>query len=516
MFFRWLLIVSLLASRLVGLKWGNGFFFHPDENNMAWAVGRLSWPNLNPQFFAYGQFPLYLVYFSYQVLAFVSGSHFFQNIPFSWAVYLLRFWSAFFSIATVIVAWLLAKQIFKKEKWANVYVLLLIFASGLIQIAHFGTTESIMTFVGLSLAYFCLKFQENKKNLFLFFLALISAIGLASKLSAALFLFGPLMVLLRSKKKLLNLFIFGTLTFLLIVFFSPYYLLDFSESWRIFKYESGIARGSIPVFYTRQFIKTKPVIFQLTKIFPWTLGLPMFFLLIPSLIFFILNPASQADRSKFLILNSVFLPWLFFNSFLFTKWTRFMTPILPFLVLPVVWFLKEASRKKQKFIYFLLFLLVIPGVVFMKIYFWPDVRFQASHWMNKNLPKNSVILSEAGNVVDLPLFNHQDFKVINFDFYNLDESSTGQQELMELIARADYILLPSRRILADHIRLPNKFSKTAEFYNQLFSGELGFDLVKEFRPFFSGAEFFLGSDLDSEETWTVFDHPTIRLFAKSP
>jgi len=513
----------LLVSRLVGLKWGNGFFFHPDENNMAWAVGRLSWPNLNPRFFAYGQLPLYLVYFTYQVLALVSGSHFFRNIPFSWAVYLLRFWSAFFSIAAIIMAWFLAKEIFKKEKWANIYVLLLIFTPGLIQIAHFGTTESIITFVGLSLTYLCLRFQANKKNHLLFFLALVSAIGLASKLSAALFLLGPLVTLLKSKKKLLNLFVFGSLTLLFVLIFSPYYLLDFSESWRIFRYESGIARGSIPVFYTRQFINTKPIIFQLSKILPWVLGTSLFIFLLIGVIswgvqvggLFFLKKKKLTFNSSFLIINLFFWPWFLFNGFLFAKWTRFMSPILPFLVLLLVWFLKEINNEKQKFIYFLLFLLIIPGVVFMRIYFWPDVRFQASRWMNENLPKNSVVLSEAGNIVDLPFFNHQDFEVTNFDFYNLDENSAKQQELMELVARADYILLPSRRVFANHLRLPNEFPETAGFYRDLFSGDSGFTLIKEFKPFTSFEELFLGSDLSSEETWTVFDHPTIRLFAES-
>lgn len=527
MFFKLLLLFSLSIARLPGLDWGGELFFHPDENNMAWGIERLAWPNLHPHFFAYGQFPLYLAYFSYQVWSFVSGSGSFQTVPFSKAIYLLRFWSAFFSVATVIIGWLLARKLFKKEKWANIYALLLIFSPGLIQMAHFGTTESILTFVALSLGYFCL--NDN-----LFLVALISAIGLATKISAALFLVGPVVAIWlkrkSSKKKFRDLILWGGLTLLLTIIFSPYNFLDFQEFLRIVRYESGVARGTIPVFYTRQFINTRPIIFQITKIFPWVLGLPLFIFLLFGLAGYGRRIASLIWRKKgkisltsnFHLLNSLFWPWFLFHGFLFAKWTRFMTPILPFLILLVVYFwqrLEETTKNQDERLfsflnYALLLFSVFPGFLFLKIYLAPDIRFQASAWINKNLPQGAVILSEAGNVVDLPLFNHQSFEVINFDFYSLDGNPIRQRQLENLVARADYILLPSRRVFANHQRLPDKFPKTAAFYQQLFSGEMGFVLIKEFRPLPRWAEFFLGSDLNSEETWTVFDHPTIRLFAR--
>jgi len=134
--------------------------------------------------------------------------------------------------------------------------------------------------------------------------------------------------------------------------------------------------------------------------------------------------------------------------------------------------------------------------------------------MNENLPPGAIILSEAGNVVDLPLFNRRNFRIINFDFYSLDDDPVLQQKLESLIIEADYVLLPSRRVFANHQRLRDKFPKTAEFYQRLFSGQMGFVLIKEFRALPRWAEIFLGTDLNSEETWTVFDHPTIRLFGR--
>ena len=75
---------------------------------------------------------------------------------------------------------------------------------------------------------------------------------------------------------------------------------------------------------------------------------------------------------------------------------------------------------------------------------------------------------------------------------------------------------PSRRIFANFLRLPDQYPITYNFYKNLLEGNHAFVLVKEFKVFNSWQEVLLGSDLSSEETWTVFDHPTIRLFAKTP
>lgn len=507
MFFNWLLFFLLIITRFWGLAWGRGFFFHPDENNMAWAVERLSWPELNPQFFAYGHFPLYLVYFSHQIL---KGG----QAGFSSAIYWLRFWSAVFSSLTVVVGWFLGKEIFNGRKWPEIFSLLLIFAPGLIQMAHFGTTESILAFVGLGLVYFSIKLVKRGKENSLLILSLISAIGLATKVSALLFLPAPLGAILGTKKRIRNLILWGGLTLILTIVFSPYNFLNFKEFFRIVKYESDLARGIIPVFYTRQFIETKGFIFQLGKILPWVLGLPAFVLAIIGSVFFLEKGIRKRKILKkealFLILG--FFPWLWFNGFLFVKWVRFMTPILPFFILIAVWFLKKLE-KKIRFVFLpLLFFSLAPGFLFMKVYFSPDIRIQASQWLVKNLPPKSMILSEAGNVASLPFKNH-DFQVVDFDFYQLDENIDLEKELLELVGQADYILLPSRRVFANHSS--SQFPKTAWFYNQLFSGNLGFYQEKEFKVFNSGEELLLGSDLTSEESWTVFDHPTIRLFKKN-
>ena len=60
----WLVALLLFAAtvRLVGLDFDDRHFFHPDERRIAFAVEELSFQplQLNPHFFAYGSFPLYV------------------------------------------------------------------------------------------------------------------------------------------------------------------------------------------------------------------------------------------------------------------------------------------------------------------------------------------------------------------------------------------------------------------------------------------------------------------------
>jgi len=69
----------------------------------------------------------------------------------------------------------------------------------------------------------------------------------------------------------------------------------------------------------------------------------------------------------------------------------------------------------------------------------------------------------------------------------------------------------------NHMRFPDKYPLTSRYYELLFSGKLGFSEIKIFHPFptFQISNFkFQIDDERSEETFTVFDHPTIRIYKK--
>ncbi|MDD4938423.1 MAG: glycosyltransferase family 39 protein [Candidatus Shapirobacteria bacterium] len=491
-----------LFTRFYKLDWGNGYFFHPDENNMASSVLKMKQSDLNPHFFAYGQFPLFLTFFT-------TPQHNFPSI-----IITLRFWSAFFSTLSVFFCYLIGLKIFKSSKISSLFTLIIILTPGLIQTAHFGTTESILFFVFVVNIYLSIKISEkfNFKNILL--ASLISGIGLATKISSVILitpiLLSLLFYLVKNKKIfrfMFSIFIFLLLTIIFGVIFSPYNLIRFEEFKSSIAYEVGVANGNVLVFYTRQFIKTVPYLFQVQKIFPYTNGLPILLFSFFGLYFVIKSYFLKNKLNiKLLLILIPSLIFFLYQGQLFVKWTRFMSPIFFVPPLLAIYFFEKIKNFFLKSI--LVIISILPGVLFLKIYLFEDIRVQASGWIDKNIPDNSIILSESGNVLNLPLSN-KNFDTTNFNFYELDNFNQKQNELNKLIQKADYILIPSRRVFKNQNN--NNFPESQNYYQNLFSGNSNFSLIK----IFSINNSFLLDPENAEETWSVFDNPTIRIFKRN-
>lgn len=496
-------VFFLFLARGIKLDWGEGYFFNPDENNMARGVMNMRDEDLDPEFYAYGQFPLLLSYLTNKL----AGA---REITFSQAVMSLRFWSVMFSCSTVLIGYFLGKKIFSK-KGAAIYAVLLIFAPGLIQASHFGTTESIMAFSLACLTYLGFTFINNQQSLLHWILlGVVAALAFSSKVSAG-FIIAPCLVFLipfiRKKSTALKGCVVSLLIFIgLSILFSPIYFLKFDEVLSTVNYERSVALGSSAVFYTRQFFTSLPVLFQFTKIFPWIMGLTGFIIFVLSLPFFIKHLVEKYSFKVFIPFFPGFV-WFVANAFMYVKWTRFMTPLLPLLFLPVAWIVIRVFDKRNLLAVLLLFFSILPGILYLEIYITDDVRIRASDWINNNFSLNSQAITEGGNVVDIPLNKRSDIEIINFDFYSVEDDIDQQEELLEVFEDSDYVIVPSRRVFANHDK--DRFPFINSYYENL---NQKYKLIKEFKPLGPLGEFLLGSDLASEETWTVFDHPTIRIF----
>ena len=463
------LFAIAVFTRFINLNWGHGYFFHPDENNMASALSQLSWQNFNPHFFAYGQFPLYLGFFLLKLFWLPN------NFPNS--ILVLRVISAICSLAYIFILY----RLYPKKN----FLLLLIFTPGLIQLAHFGTTESLLNLIFALEVLLAFRINKNPSSaLNYIFSALFLGIGLATKISAIIFVIPFLIV----NRKLIGLILVPLLSLVFAILFSPYNLLALPDFISSMKYETAVATGKLAVFYTQQFVGSAPYLFQLTKIFPYSSGVFVFILGLCGFIFLKLN-------KKTLIVAIPCLVYFIYFGQVFTKWSRFMSPL--FFVFPLLATIFISKIKNQFLNKFLLLISIVPGILFLKMYFESDIRVQASSWINQNISANSTVLSESGNVMNLPL-NTNNLNVNNFDFYNYQPEGLNNQ-----ISQSNYIFVPSRRVFK------NGFA--TEYYQKLFNGSLGFSEIKKFTPNY---DFLLDSE-NAEETWSVFDHPTIRIFKKN-
>jgi len=292
---------------------------------MAFSLSRLQIDNLDPRFYAYGQFPLYLGFFSLKLLDLPSS--------FSSSILILRFYSALFSVLSLVLIYLISKKIFS-PKLSVLVVMLSIFSPGLIQLSHFGTTESLLILIFLIEIYLSILIFQNEDNYWQYILAgILGGIALATKISSLIFL-GPIFLVslmkLINKEKIISLLtknfilIFFLLNFYLIS--SPYNLINSQDFFSSMKYETSVATGNLPVFYTTQFKNTLPYLFQVQKIFPYSSGIFQFIFAILGLFFLLKSWKLKEDKYLhwFIILFPSFIYFLYFGQ-LYVKWTRFFS-----------------------------------------------------------------------------------------------------------------------------------------------------------------------------------------------
>ena len=108
-----------------------------------------------------------------------------------------------------------------------------------------------------------------------------------------------------------------------------------------------------------------------------------------------------------------------------------------------------------------------------------------------------------------------------------------RQVMLDTLADADYLILPSQRAIWATCRIPRTYPMTMDYYRALFDGRLGFEQVASFSaPFKLGPlwvsdvggtlawnktpalPLFNHSLFSAEEAFSVYDHPPVWIFKK--
>lgn len=95
------------------------------------------------------------------------------------------------------------------------------------------------------------------------------------------------------------------------------------------------------------------------------------------------------------------------------------------------------------------------------------------------------------------------------------DDEAKRRRIAATLARTDLLVVSSRRQVQAMTRLPRRFPLTTRYYRALFDGSLCFAPVARFRRPFRvfGIEI---DDGDAQESWTAYDHPEVRIFARQP
>jgi YYY domain-containing protein len=227
-------------------------------------------------------------------------------------------------------------------------------------------------------------------------------------------------------------------------------------------------------------------------------------------------------------------PLLFHAVFLFayhglslTKTIRYFYPAYPVLaVLAALAASAAAERARQRtgparVLRYLPLVLaagtVLCGLAFSSIYRRPHPRIAASRWIYENVPPPARFANEHwDDPVPLrqPDRDSAPYGGPSLPLYNPD-SARKVSELVTELQKADWVAITSNRLYASITRVPDVFPMSTAYYRALFDGRLGFERVAEFTSYPSLGPLVIPDDA-AEETFTVYDHPRVLLFRKTP
>lgn len=503
--------------RFYNLNWDQGHFFHPDERNIALAVSRIHFfDQLDPGFFAYGSFPIYFYRAIGDFLVLITEN---PNWVSDWVYINLigRGVSAFLSSLTILLIFLLTKKFFN-EKIGVLVSFLVAFTPSLIQTAHFGVTENMLIFWLILLSIF--SFEISQKPTFKNYLktGIILGLAVATKISALSFLVIPVTAQLLYYFKYLKYhlrFLFSVfVAFLTFTIFSPYVFLDFQKFSESMTYESGVATGRLRVVYVLQFERTLPYLFQIKNFF-WQMGPVALFGILGTILLLVIAIKNR-DKRLLILLSFPVVYFVYVGSW-YTKFIRFMVPVLPFLAIFAAWFLYRFWEKFKILggitLTLTLTLTFLWSLAFFLIYTRQSTRITASYWIYQNIPQGAKILGEHwddGLPIDISRKHPNWYQIKQLTIYEADNPQKIEYYAQEL-SQADYIIINSRRLYGTLMYLPEKYLITSHYYKLLFAGKLGYQKIAEFSSYPSLFGITINDD-SSEETFQVYDHPKVLIF----
>ncbi|MFO8052650.1 MAG: hypothetical protein R6U54_01645, partial [Candidatus Omnitrophota bacterium] len=282
-----------------------------------------------------------------------------------------------------------------------------------------------------------------------------------------------------------------------------------------------------------QWNNTKPLIFPAKNIFFWGLGVPMGILILIAIARVILSAAKDPKgilRPKFRPQNDdlMIVIWILllfiYQGVQFSKTMRYFLPIYPFMALVGGNFLSKYFPKIPRVPKFLVLgSLFIYPLMFMAIYSRPHTRVKASQWIYENIPPGSTISCEHWDDC-LPLsIGKKNPSLYNQETLPLYDKDTDEKwkKINNQLEKIDFIIISSSRLYGSIPMLPERYSKSIDFYKRLFSDELitisnkgRFKKVAEITSYPSLFGIELNDDA-SEEAFTVYDHPKVIIFEKT-
>ena len=150
------------------------------------------------------------------------------------------------------------------------------------------------------------------------------------------------------------------------------------------------------------------------------------------------------------------------------------------------------------------------------VYGQPHSRLVASQWMADNIAPGEVVTHSVWDdalPLRLPSTQNHGIQIVDVEPFARD-SADKIETLIATLDEVDYVVEASNRLYDSVSEFPARYPSTNRYYEALFDGSLGFAMAAEF----SNPPSLFGITIDdrsSEETFTVYDHPTVTIWKKT-
>ncbi len=539
-----ILLITAFILRFVGINWDQGLHFHPDERMLIMVADRIHfWNQLNPDFFNYGSLPVYILKGVSQILEIL-----FQKpiANYDGMLYVGRCLSLFNDLVVIVVIYKIAKLLFEKKEVALFAMFFYIFAFFPIQNTHFFIVDTFLNLFGTLLIYTILRYVKEPTTRKQFFIGVIFAAAITTKVTAMLFAPVIGLALLLAIKgnwttKIINTILHGLIvaciTLLFSFLFMPYGFIH-SEQF-LHEISLQLKMNSDPYIfpYTLQYVGTLPYWYYIKNIAIWGLG-PFIFG------FFLLGIYEHTIQFKLSILKKWFkhhqeeislvvIFYLFYILYFLiigksaVKFMRYMLLMYPFFAIIAGYGAYEGlsglKEKRKKLIMFVCFIFIFLWTfAFINIYSTKTTRIQATEWIYTYIPTGSTLAVEHWDD-RVPVYDPGKYIYEEMTLYDRPDDELKWEELKRKLNRSDYIIVASNRLytplqkLNDCEKYLSCYPITASYYQQLFSEKFGFEKIAEFSSYprlSLGSWTFEIMDDNADESFTVYDHPKIMIFRK--
>ncbi len=158
------------------------------------------------------------------------------------------------------------------------------------------------------------------------------------------------------------------------------------------------------------------------------------------------------------------------------------------------------------------------ALAFSSIYRRPQTRVEATRWIYTHVPARKHIVNESwDDGLPLPMPGYDPGQYAGPPALPLFDPDSAQKAdlVVRALSDADWVAVTSNRVYANVTRVPAVFPMSIAYYRALFDGTLGFERAADFTSYPSLGPLRFPDDR-AEEQFTVYDHPRVLLFRKTP